>query len=168
MRQDVAGFVGGDDQFDDITMLNFTYNGSGEAVAGMNTLTVAAKIENLDQVLAFLEKHLEAADCSMKAQTQICVAAEELFVNIAHYAYKPDTGEAVISIAMENGYAVIEFRDKGIPFDPLAKADPDVTLSAEKRQIGGLGIYMVKKSMDEVRYRRENGENILTILKKLQ
>lgn len=167
-RRDVAAFVGGEDQFDDITMLNFTYKGTGRTVTGTDTLTVEARTENLDRVLGFIEQNLEAADCSVKAQTQICVAAEEIFVNIAHYAYTPDTGEAVIRIAAENGMAEIEFRDRGIPFDPLAKADPDVTLSADKRKIGGLGIYMVKKSMDQVMYRREDGQNIFTMRKKLQ
>ena len=168
VQEDLAAFVGGEDQFDDITMLNFSYKESGKAVIGMDTLTVEAKTENLDQVLAFIEEKLEAADCSVKAQTQICVAAEEIYVNIASYAYVPETGNAVIRMTVADGTAEIEFRDKGIPFDPLAKEDPDVTLAAEERGIGGLGIYMVKKSMDEVLYRREDGENILTIRKKIQ
>ena len=74
----------------------------------------------------------------------------------------------MISVTVDGETAGIEFRDRGIPFDPLARPDPDVTLSAEERGIGGLGIYMVKKTMDEVLYRRENGENVLTIRKKLQ
>ena len=168
VQEDLAAFVGGENQFDDITMLNFTYIGSERVVSGTDTLAVEAKIENLDRVLAFIEQGLEAADCPVKAQTQICVAAEEIFVNIAHYAYTPETGSAVIRLAVEDGTAEIEFRDRGIPFDPLAKPDPDVTLSAKDRQIGGLGIYMVKKSMDEVAYRREDGENIFTMRKKLQ
>ena len=168
VRQDVAAFVGAVDQFDDITMLNFTYIGTEKAVTDTDTLTIEAKVKNLDRVLAFIEQNLEAAGCSVKAQTQICVAAEEVYVNIASYAYAPGTGDAVITVKAEDGTAAIEFRDKGIPFDPLAKDDPDVTLSAEEREIGGLGIYMVKKSMDEVLYRRENGENILTIRKKMQ
>ena len=134
----------------------------------MNTLTVEARTENLDQVLAFIEQNLEAAGCSMKAQMQISVAVEEIYVNIAHYAYAPETGKAVIRMTAEGGTAEIEFRDRGVPFDPLARPDPDVTLSAKERGIGGLGIYMVKKSMDEVLYRYEGGENILTIRKKLQ
>ena len=168
VQEDLAAFVGEEDQFDDITMLNFSYRESGKAVIGMDTLTVEAKTENLDQVLAFIGEKLEAADCSIKAQTQICVAAEEIYVNIASYAYAPETGNAVIRMTVADGTAEIEFRDRGTAFDPLAKADPDVTLAAEERPIGGLGIFMVKKSMDEVLYRREDGENILTIRKKLQ
>ena len=98
---------------------------------------------------------------------QIDVAVEEIFVNIAHYAYALHPGDAVITVWMEGESISIEFRDKGAPFNPLAKADPDVTLSAEKRRIGGLGIYMVKKSMDKVLYQYDNGENILTLQKKV-
>ena len=103
----------------------------------------------------------------MRVQTQICVAVEEIFVNIASYAYAPGEGDAWIDMSTEGGTAEIVFRDRGMPFDPLAKKDTDVTLSAAERQIGGLGIYMAKKSMDDVVYRYENGENILTIRKKL-
>ena len=133
----------------------------------MQTLRTEAKKDNLGQVLRFIEQELEAADCSIKAQTQISVAVEEIFINIASYAYAPDTGEAVITAGIDGDSITIGFRDKGVPFDPLARTDPDVTLSAEERRIGGLGIFMVKKTMDEVRYRYEGGENILTIRKKL-
>ena len=135
----------------------------------MADLTVDALVSNLDQVLAFVDGQLEMMDCSMKAQMQIDVAVEEIYVNIANYAYAPETGKAYISVRPdpENASVTIEFRDNGIPFDPLAKADPDVTLSAEERKIGGLGIYMVKKSMDAMEYSRKDGQNILTITKKL-
>ena len=109
----------------------------------MPELKIEARIENLDQVLTFIEKNLEAWDCSMKAQMQIAIAVEEIFVNIAHYAYAPAVG--TVRIRLENPDNVdmvqITFTDKGIPYDPLAKEDPDVTLSAEERQIGGLGEY---------------------------
>ena len=135
----------------------------------MADLTVDALVSNLDQVLAFVDGQLETMDCSMKAQMQIDVAVEEIYVNIANYAYAPETGKAYISVRPdpENASVTIECRDNGIPFDPLAKADPDVTLSAEERKIGGLGIYMVKKSMDAMEYSRKDGQNILTITKKL-
>lgn len=135
----------------------------------MADLTVDALVSNLDQVLAFVDGQLETMDCSMKVQMQIDVAVEEIYVNIANYAYAPETGKAYISVRPdpENASVTIEFRDNGIPFDPLAKADPDVTLSAEERKIGGLGIYMVKKSMDAMEYSRKDGQNILTITKKL-
>ena len=124
----------------------------------MAELTVDALVSNLDQVLAFVDGQLETMDCSMKAQMQIDVAVEEIYVNIANYAYAPETGKAYISVQPDpdNASVTIEFRDNGIPFDPLAKADPDVTLSAEERNIGGLGIYMVKKSMDALEYSRKD------------
>ena len=105
----------------------------------------------------------------MKTRLMIDMAVEEIFVNIAHYAYAAGGGTAEITARTEGDpvEAVIEFRDAGVPYDPLSRPDPDVTLSAEDRRIGGLGIYMVKKSMDEVRYRNEAGRNILTIRKRL-
>ena len=135
----------------------------------MAEITVQAQLGHLDQVIAFVDAQLEQMDCSMKAQMQIDVAVEEIFVNIANYAYAPGTGEAKIRLEQsgDGRGVIIMFEDGGVPFDPLAKPDPDVTLSAEERKIGGLGIFMVKKSMDQVEYRRENGKNILTIQKAL-
>ena len=166
--EDLAAFVGKEDQFDDITMLNFTYIGSEKAVSDVKTLKLEAKVQSLEQVLGFIGQNLEEAGASVRTVNQILIAAEEIFVNIASYAYGQETGSAEIRMTVEDGSAGIEFRDSGTPFDPLAKADPDVTLPAEERQIGGLGIFMVKKSMDDVQYRYENGENILAIRKKLQ
>ena len=133
----------------------------------MAEITVQAQVEHLDQVIAFVDAQLEQMDCSMKAQMQIDVAVEEIFVNIASYAYAPGIGEAKIRVDRdEDGQGVtIVFEDSGVPFDPLAKPDPDVTLSAEERKIGGLGIYMVKKSMDQVHYQYKNKKNILTLRK---
>ncbi len=135
----------------------------------MHEMTLQASVESLEKVLAFVDAHLEALACPMKTQMQIDVAVEEIYVNIATYAYAPRTGEAQIRIetVSEPPSVRIEFRDHGIPFNPLARPDPDVTLSAEERQIGGLGIYMVKKSMDEIHYRYEDGQNILSFTKKL-
>ena len=135
----------------------------------MDQLTVEAKTENLEEVLGFVDRHLEAMDCSPKVSVQIDVAVEALFVNIAHYAYSPGTGSATIGVEILKDPAAIAitFTDRGKPFDPLAKEDPDITLSAEERQIGGLGIYMVKKSMDEVVYEYKDGQNILRIKKDL-
>ena len=167
VKKDLDTYVGDADPFDDVTMLNFVYAGAEKEAGQMNTLTVEAKVDNLPQVLSFVDGKLEEAGCSMKAQMQIDVAVEEIFVNIANYAYAPDAGDAVIVTETGEGEITIEFHDKGKPFDPLAKEDPDVTLSAAERQIGGLGIFMVKKSMDEVSYRYEKGENILVIRKKI-
>ena len=132
------------------------------------TLKVSAETKNLTQVLAFVDALLERAGCPLKMQMRTDVAVEELYIDIANYAYLPGKGEAVINVWFEDDSTiVIEFRDKGKFFDPLMKEDPDVTLSAGERPIGGLGIFMVKKSMDDVQYRREGDQNILTIKKKL-
>ena len=133
----------------------------------MPELKIAATIENLEAVTAFVDERLEAHDCSLKAQTQIDIAIDELFTNIARYAYGEGTGEAVISVEFADGFAEITFRDWGTPYNPLENPDPDVTLPAEERQIGGLGIFMVKKSMDSLSYCYENGQNVLTIRRKL-
>ena len=135
----------------------------------MKELTVEAKTTNIEAVTDFVNEQLEALDCPMKAQTQIDIAIDELFGNIAHYAYNPEIGKATVRVeVIEDPLAVvITFIDKGVPYDPLAKADPDTTLSAEEREIGGLGIYMVKKSMDDITYEYKDGQNILKIKKKL-
>ncbi|MBO5551128.1 MAG: ATP-binding protein [Lachnospiraceae bacterium] len=136
----------------------------------MDKITIEAKVENLNEVLAFVDEKLEENDCPMKVQMQIDVAVEEIFVNIASYAYNPTTGPATISAVVSKDplEVTISFMDNGVPYDPLAKEDPDVTLSAEERQIGGLGIYMVKKSMDDVAYEYRDGQNIFTIKKSLE
>ena len=136
----------------------------------MKELTIAATVENIDAVTDFVNEQLEALDCPMKAQMQIDIAIDELFGNIAHYAYNPDVGEATVRVeVLEDPLSVvITFIDGGVPYDPLSAEDPDITLSAEERSIGGLGIFMVKKSMDEISYRYENGSNILSIRKKLR
>ena len=135
----------------------------------MKELTIAATVENIEVVTDFVNEQLEALYCPMKAQMQIDIAIDELFGNIAHYAYNPEVGSATVRVEVtEDPLAVIiTFIDKGIPYDPLAKADPDTTLSVEEREIGGLGIYMVKKSMDDIAYEYKDGHNILKIKKNL-
>ena len=135
----------------------------------MKELTVDATIENIPVVTAFVEEHLEQYNCPPKAQMQIDIAIDELFSNIALYAYgkPPAEGKATVRVEVTSDplAVVITFIDNGVPYDPLAKEDPDVTLPAEDRQIGGLGIFMVKKTMDEITYQYKNGQNILTIKK---
>ena len=133
----------------------------------MKQIKVKADTAELDNVLSFADAILEELGCSVKAQMQIDIAIEEIFVNIAHYAYPEAEGEAVIYVEPgESGSSVtITFEDEGIQYDPLKNEDPDITLSAEDRPIGGLGIFMVKKSMDEVSYEYKDGKNRLTIKK---
>lgn len=135
----------------------------------MKELTLAATVENIKTVTDFVNEQLEALGCSMKAQMQIDIAIDELFGNIAHYAYKPDVGSVTVQVEVtqEPLAVIITFIDGGVPYDPLKSEDPDITLSAEERQVGGLGVYMVKKTMDEILYKYKDGKNILSIKKKL-
>lgn len=136
----------------------------------MKELTIDATIENVATVTAFVDEQLEQLDCPVKTQMQVDIAIDELFGNIANYAYNPDIGAATVRVeVIEDPLAVvITFIDKGMPYDPLAKEDPDITLSAEDRQIGGLGIYMVKKTMDDITYEYRDGQNILKIRKEIR
>ena len=133
----------------------------------MKEMTIEAKTENLPVVTAWIEKALEEIDCPMKDQAQIDMAIDELLSNIAHYAYAPGTGEATVRFAFDADTRTVSitFLDSGIPFDPLSQAAPDINAPAQERAVGGLGIYLVKKTMDRVEYRYADGNNILTIQK---
>lgn len=136
----------------------------------MKELTVDAVVNNIEVVTDFVNEELDKHDCLMKARMQIDVSIDELFGNIAHYAYDNGTGSATVRIEVtEEPLAVIlTFIDSGKPFNPLERPEPDTTLSAQERAIGGLGIFLVKKTMDEVVYRYEDGHNILSIKKMLR
>ena len=168
LKVDIDEFVGEAPQFDDITMLMFDYKPKKRG-AYMIEKTFPARVEALSDVLGFVDQTLESYECPMKIQTAICVAIEEVFVNVAHYAYGEGEGDTTLSIDFDDASREITFRmtDKGTPFDPLKKPDPDITLSAEEREIGGLGIFITKKTMDTVTYAYENGENVLTMIKKI-
>ena len=135
----------------------------------MKELTISATVENIEVVTDFVNEQLETLDCPMKAQMQIDIAIDELFGNIAHYAYTPDVGDATVRVEVQEDplAVIITFIDRGVPYDPLSAAAPDTTLSAEERTMGGLGIFMVRKTMDEITYRYEGGKNILSIRKKI-
>ena len=168
LKANIDEFVGEAPQFDDITMLMLDYTpkkGDGEIM----TKIFPAKVDALSDVLGFVDQTLEEHECPMKIQTAVCVAIEEVFVNIAHYAYGDGEGDMTLGIGFEAESRTITFRmtDKGVPFDPLKKPDPDITLSADEREIGGLGIFIAKKTMDEISYTYENGENILTMTKRI-
>jgi sigma-B regulation protein RsbU (phosphoserine phosphatase) len=160
----ISRFVADAEQFDDITMLCFRFDGDDAKM-----LELDAKRENLDEVLDFVDGYLEAKGCSLKVQMQIDIAVEEIFVNIAHYAYAPRKGKATVRVEVSEDpvTVTITFLDHGVPFDPLAKADPDLSLDAEERKIGGLGIFLTRQFMDDVAYAYKNGQNILTLKKKL-
>lgn len=135
----------------------------------MKELTLDAVVENIDKVTDFVNNELDAYDYLMKARMQINVAIDELFGNIAHYAYEKGTGKATVRIEVEEEPLTVSitFIDSGKPFNPLDRPEPDTTLSAQERAIGGLGIFLVKKTMDKVEYLYQNGQNMLTIKKKL-
>ncbi len=136
----------------------------------MAEITLAATVENIAAATDFVTEQLEQLGCPMKVQMQFSIAVDELFCNIAYYAYPSGGGTATVQVcAREEGRQVIvTFMDEGIPYNPLAKEDPDIALSVEERPIGGLGIFMVKKSMDDMQYRYEGGKNILSIIKNLR
>ena len=168
LKANIDKFVGKAPQFDDITMLMLDFKSTigGEH---MTNRTFTAKTDALTDVLGYVELMLEKYECPMKLQTAICVAIEEVFVNVARYAYKDGEGDVNLGIGFNKETREITFilRDKGIPFDPLKKPDPDITLSADDREVGGLGIFITKKTMDSVEYAYENGENILTMIKRI-
>ena len=168
LKANIDEFVGEAPQFDDITMLMFDYKPK-KGGEHMTNKTFPAKTEFLDDVLGFVDQVLDSFECPMKIQTAICVAIEEVFVNIAHYAYPGSSGDMTLHIDFDEVSRTITFcmMDKGVPFDPLNKPDPDITLSAEEREIGGLGIFIAKQTMDSITYAYENGENILTMTKKI-
>lgn len=129
-----------------------------------------AALDQLESVQMFVLEQLKGHTYSERTRAQLDVAVEEIFVNIARYAYPPDQlGWVLIRCQVEEEppRIIVQFVDRGVPFDPLAKKDADITLSAEERQIGGLGILMVKRSMDQVEYTYEDGQNVLTLTKNI-
>lgn len=174
LKEDIDQFVADAPQFDDITMLCLKYKGVGENMeqdsetSSAKELTLDASLENVQAVVDFAEEALEAMNAPIKVRTQINIAIDEIFSNIARYAYTEAAGMATVRIepfADQSG-VTLTFVDQGIPYNPLEKEDPDVTLSADEREIGGLGIFMVKKSMDEMQYEYKDGQNVLRIGKR--
>jgi len=131
--------------------------------------TFEATIDRIPWLTDQINELLEGLDCPMKAQMQIDVAIDEVMANIASYAYEQGTGEVTVRFDFETDTrrVAITFIDAGIPYDPVAKPDPDVTLTVQEREVGGLGIFLVKKTMDEVSYVRQDGCNVLTIFKRI-
>lgn len=162
MKSDVDAFVNGAQQFDDLTMMCFNINEVPYSI------TIDATDENYDKAFAFISEFLDQHDCAMKPRMEIELSVEEIYVNVAHYAYGDKVGKVMISLKEKDDMVYITFTDSGIEYNPLEKPDPDITLSASERQIGGLGIYLVKKKMDDVIYEYRNKCNILTLVKKIK
>ncbi len=135
----------------------------------MEKLEIVAKRENLPQVTEFIDLQLEKINCELKKQLQLDIAVEEIYINIASYAYDGNEGPSeIIFDTVDNDNVSITFLDSGVPYNPLAKEDPDITLSAAERQIGGLGIFMVKQSMADMKYEYKDGKNCLTLIKNIR
>jgi sigma-B regulation protein RsbU (phosphoserine phosphatase) len=160
----VARFVGDAEKFDDLTMLCIEFRGNN-----MKELTVDAKLESLRQVKDFVNGELEALDCPSETKLEFQIVIDELFGNIARYAYPEEAGSATVRFETEQTprAVVLTFLDSGIPFDPLQKEAPDTSLKARERKIGGLGIFMVRELMDEVRYEYKQGQNVLRVRKQV-
>ena len=133
----------------------------------MISKTFIAKDENLDPVITFIHSVLPP-ECKAEILNKIDLAVEEIFINIAHYAYDGKEGNAEISCSFENNNLCVEFADTGVQCNPLQKEDPDITKPLEERDIGGLGIFLTKQFMDTVDYKYENNKNILTIQKRIE
>ena len=161
LHRDVDAFVGAADQFDDITMLCIELR---TVVNGMKKIGIAPTLDKLPEATGFFEDILSAANAPMKVIAQVNVAVDEIFSNIARYS---GATAATLGCSLADGRMTLRFSDNGRPYDPTGKPDPDTTLSAEERDIGGLGIFMVKKIMDEVTYEYVDGLNILTLVKAL-
>jgi sigma-B regulation protein RsbU (phosphoserine phosphatase) len=188
MKRAIDDFAGGAPQIDDVTMLALRYDGpDGEGERGSRSgsrrgalpatgelpsasLTLPAEVNRLGEALNFIEGAARAAGAGRKTLMQIRLAAEEVFVNIARYAYTESGEEPLAWMSVEfseDGEMHMTFKDRGKPYDPLANETPDITLSAGEREIGGLGVFMVIESMDDVKYAYEDGFNVLTLIKKL-
>ena len=135
----------------------------------MKEITVDAMIENMNTVTAFVDDFLDQIACPMKSRIQINIVIDEIFGNICHYAYKDSVGAVTVRVESGNTPKAVflTFTDNGIPYNPLDTEDPDITLSSEERKIGGLGIYLVKKNMDEIKYEYVNQQNRLWMEKRL-
>ena len=130
-----------------------------------DSLTLKAELASLETVTDFVNGFMDNCGYDFKFQTQIDIVVEEVYVNICSYAYPDSSGDVTVEIAGEGGRLMLSFADSGFEYNPLEKEDPDITLSAEEREIGGLGVFMVKQIMDEVTYRRTDGKNVLEMAK---
>ena len=135
--------------------------------AAMEQLIIEATVENLAKVTEFIIESLEEMNCKPKIIMQMELVIEELFVNVAHYAYRPDVGICTVQKEIEENprAIVITFIDSGVPYNPLEHEDPDTSLGVEEREIGGLGIFLVKKNVDDISYEYKNGQNVLRLKK---
>ncbi len=166
LRQELADFAGTAAQFDDITMLLMEFRKAAHNT-DFTEQTFPASDAELASAIAFVEQELEKTPCKPKDAMQISLAVEELFVNIAHYAYIGQSGNITIGTRYKDNVFSLQFTDSGIPFNPLDRDEPDISQKAEDRTVGGLGIFLVKKTMDDLSYQQKDGQNILTLQKRI-
>ena len=163
IKEDVNAFIGDAVQFDDMTMLCLEYKGEGD----VKSITLEAKDSNLSKVNKFIEEIISPLNCTKKTVQQLEIAIEEIYTNIAHYAYEGEAGDVQVEAVLDGKKLCVTFVDEGKEYNPLNREDPNIRLSAEDREIGGLGIFMTKKIMDKIHYERLNNQNILKLEKKL-
>lgn len=135
----------------------------------MTTIRTKATEECLDEIRDKMCEALDNADCPPAVSTKLCIVLDEILSNVVHYAYgtaaQNEPGDLTVTVDATPTGVTLAFIDKGTPFDPLAHEDPSVTAPLGERPIGGLGIFLVKKLTDDVSYRYEDGQNILTVIK---
>ena len=165
-EEDIARFRGNAEQSDDLTAIGLLYKGSKVM---KKEIVVSTLPENIEVLTEFVNTYLNKYTTNERAIAQINVAIDELFSNIVKFAYHPEIGKALLRIELRKEPLSIRitFIDHGRPFNPLDIANPDIEMSTEDREIGGLGIFIVKKTMDEITYEYKDGQNILTIKKSL-
>jgi sigma-B regulation protein RsbU (phosphoserine phosphatase) len=168
MTKELGDFTKDSEQSDDITMLAVKVNAYGVEKAVEKELIVAAKLDKLEEVINFVNNAIGCADCLTELQNQIDVAVEEVFVNIASYAYEGETGNVTLKVALEKDKFHIRFEDSGKAYNPLKQPDPPLDQPLMEREIGGLGVFLVKKIMDKIEYSRIDNKNVLTMSKKIK
>ena len=161
LRGELKEFANGFEQFDDITMLVFEYQ---EGALLMESRIFKADVKELDNLFEYSSTLLEVLDFTKRDIIMINTALEEVFVNVAKYAYE-GTGEVEVTLSNDKNKVTFVFRDSGKPFNPLTREDPNITASSDEREVGGLGIYMVKNIMDETSYEYKDNHNVLTLVK---
>jgi sigma-B regulation protein RsbU (phosphoserine phosphatase) len=164
VKREVDNYADGTEQADDITMLALRIRENPDTP--VKKIKLQARVENLRRVIDFTNRELERNGCTPDVQDMVDVAVEEIFVNIANYAYDQGVGSVTLHIS-GGDKSVIRFEDAGKPYNPLEYADPNLDTDISNREIGGLGVYLVKKLVDSIEYSRIDGKNILTITKKL-
>lgn len=165
LKMDIDNFVGKEKQFDDITMLELLFK---EYKTKENSKEFKANTKELNNVISYLDDYLNKNNISKKIVNQLDLVIEELFVNICNYAYEGKSGYFKISLENNDNKIIITLEDEGIKFNPLEKEEPDTTLSIEERSVGGLGILLVKKNLDNIKYKREDNKNILILEKSIK